>query len=110
VAIQTGREDVFPFGNPKCWYVVVYVKEGKLKWMSIPNSYEGSLITLAHICCVLSRKRLFPHRAVVLGVWTGRNNTDLFLLDPEKTLKELERRGVRCCMREVLEYWAQELS
>ena len=104
--VQKDREDIFPFNrNPKCWYIILFIKDNKINWREIPNSYSGSLITL--LCAskaIVSGKLRKKGKAIIFGVWTGKYRTDLFLLNPEKVIIELEKRGITC-MREVLEYW-----
>jgi len=111
LGVQVNKETQFPFArNPKCWYLIIYVKGNRIRYEVIPNSYSGSLVSLLCACKAICKLGLDQEgKVLVLGVWHGRYNTDLFLLNPRKTISELETRGI-ACMKEVLEYWLEKLA
>ena len=110
--IQVDKEHEFPFDrDPKCWYVVFYVKDGGIAWDVVPNSYKSSLGVLACICRAIEELGASDTgRIVLMGVWHGKYSTDLFLLKPKKTLEILSGRGFDCWWRETKEYWKEKLG
>ena len=109
--VQIGKESEFPFGtNRRCWYLVVYTKDNTLCWETIRGNDKIYLKTIGSLCRVLIETDSNKRKALLFGVWHGKWNTNLFLLDPKKTLEILENRGVICDEEEALEYWRRILG
>ena len=111
MGVRVNNEETFPFDrNPKCWYLIVYVKGNRIHYETLPNSYSGSLTSLLCACRAVRKLELDKKgEALVFGIWHGKYNTDIFLLDPKRTISELERRGITCT-KEVLEFWLEKLA
>jgi len=109
--VQIGKESEFPFGsNRRCWYLLVYVKNHSLHYDVILGNEKRALETICGICMILNKYDPRDRKVLLFGVWHGKWNTNLFLLDPKKTLEILERRGITCKERKVLEYWSTKLG
>ncbi len=85
---RTGYEKEFPWNSTgsSVWYALLIVEEGRICYYGF-TSAKSSKRNLVNVL-----KSLTPQdETILLGIWTGNYRTDLFILDIEKAITELEK-------------------
>jgi len=109
MGVQVGKESEFPFqtkDTKKCWYLITFVRNGKLQYEVIPYNYPDTLACVAKAVV----EGATQDKVLIFGIWHGMYRTDLFLLDPNRTLEELKKRGIECLDANTLRWWKQRLG
>jgi len=84
---RENEEDNFPWENTSrvVWYALLVKEEGKIEKYGF-TSAKGQKYNL---CCALKEIEN-RDEAMLIGVWTGKHTTNLFVFDIEKAIEKLE--------------------
>lgn len=85
---REGEEGEFPWSNTSSstWYALFVIEDGKICRYGFTPSKSSK------ICLLNSLKALDPNdEALLIGIWNGERRTDLFVLDRERAVEELEK-------------------
>jgi hypothetical protein len=81
---RTGEEVAFPWSAASgVWYALLVVEDGKI----VRYGFTAAKAQKANLRAAL--EKLGGAEATLLGVWHGRNRTDLFILDIQTAIAHL---------------------
>jgi len=74
------------FNESAYWYIIIKGGEGKPNLLQFSNSKGQSKKLVEYL-----KSKFDESTDIVLGSWTGKWSTDLFVLDPTLMIKKIEK-------------------
>ena len=85
---KTDRETEFPWSSTdrSIWFALFVVEDREICWYGFTPSKSSKHNLIKALKALTSQDK-----AILIGIWTGKYRTDLFVLDIEKSIIELEK-------------------